>query len=435
MGAGDCPGMSRRRPSFATYVARRWRVLGLVAVLLLGSLLVLGITDRGHEPLWSARTGPIDRAAVSPDGSAVYALIREGGNLTRLEARDGASGGLLWESALHAPRALLAAGSEGVAVATDFPLAFLTAYGVDGSVRYQVPLEGNPRALAVEGARLALALQAPGNPVLVFEGDRLARTHTFGSFVKAIDLRAGRLAAGTGEGEVALFHENGTAAYNASLPMSVRSLQMTRDGLSFLVGGSSLAAGDLSGVLAFVDTGRREPLLWTAPAPGSVGLVGLDDAGLWALSVEEAPPYHSLRVREAATGEPRWMLPVEGFVARDDSGSSGGAALSPDGRAIVVGTLRGDVQALRVQDGRARWSFLAEGTTQVAFARDAPGLVLANGRLVTGGPYASAFLFSVDAEPLASRLPVLAAVLAAVAVLAAASIVGVGYWRVVRRAS
>jgi outer membrane protein assembly factor BamB len=263
----------------------------------------------------------------------------------------------------------------------------------------------------------------------------VVRTHTFGSFVKALDLRSGRLAAGTGDGEAVLFHPNGTVAFNASLPMSVRSLQLSRDGDAFLVGGSSLAAGDLSGALAFVDTTRREPLLWVAPARGSVGLVGLDDAGLWALSVEESPPHHSLRVLEAATGTARWTRPMDGFVARDDSGSSGGAALAPDGRHVVVGTLRGDLLALRISDGRARWSFHAEGTTQVAFARDAPDLVLSNGRLVTGGAYSTAFLFSADQEPLASRLPVLAAALVVLALLAAGGIVGIGYWRAVRRAS
>lgn len=426
--------MARRRPSFATYVARRWRVVGLLAVLLLGSLLVLAITDRGHEPLWTTRTGPIDSAAISPDGSTVYALIREGDNLTRLEARRGGSGSLLWESPMHATRALLAAGDDGVAVATDFPFAFLTAYGVDGSVRVQVPLEGNPRALAVEGGRLAIALQAPGNPVLVFEEGRVARTHLFPSFVKAIDLRSGRLAAGTGDGGVLLFHENGTAAYNASLPMGVRSLQLSRDGTALLVGGSSLTPGDLTGALAFVDLTRREPLLWVAPAPGSVGLVGMDDAGLWALSVEEAPPNHRLRMLEAATGTQRWSREVDGFVVRDDAGASGGAALSPDGRHVVVGTWRGDLQVLRVTDGRARWTFQAEGMTQASFAREAPEQVLANGRLAPGGAYATMFLFSTDHEPLWSRLPVLAILLVLAALAAAASIVGVGYWRVLRRA-
>jgi hypothetical protein len=75
---------------------------------------------------------------------------------------------------MHATRALLRAGEEGVAVATDFPLAFLTFYGRDGAPRYQMALEGNPHAMALEEDRLALALNAPGNPILVLEGGVVA---------------------------------------------------------------------------------------------------------------------------------------------------------------------------------------------------------------------------------------------------------------------
>lgn len=429
---GACPCVPRRRPTFPAYAARRWRVLGLLGVLLLGSLLVLAITDRGHEPRWVARTGAIDSAAVSPDGQAVYALIREEGNVTRLEARRGATGALLWESPLRAPRALLAAGDGGVALATDFPFAFLTVFGVDGSIRSVVPLEGNPRALRVEDDRVAIALQAPGNPVLVFEGGVLLRTHGFDSFVKAIDLRAGRLAAGTGDGHVALFEANGTALLDASLGMSVRSLALSRDGGALLVGGYGLATGDLSGSVAFLDATERPPLRWQRPASAGVGLVGLDDGALWAMAVEESPPRYRLRMMEAATGQTRWTRDVDGYVARDDAGSEGGASLSPDGRAVAVATLRGDLEVLSVAEGAGRWSFRAEGATQASFARDRPDLLLATGRLVPTGAYSQAMLFSVSAEPVSGRLPVLTLLLSAAAAGAGAAILGVGYWRVRR---
>lgn len=422
--------MPRRRPTLASYAARRWRSLGLLLVLLLGSLLVLAVTDRGHEPLWTARTGVIDSAAVAPDGSAVYTLIREDGNVTRLEARRGETGTLLWESRLHAPRALLAAGEGGVALATDFPFAFLTVYGEDGSLRYQAPLQGNPRALRMEGDRVAIALQAPGNPVLVLEDGNLARTLRFGSFVKAIDLRSGHLAAGTGDGEVALFAPNGTALVNVSLNLSVRSLQLSRDGTMLLVGGYGLAPGALGGSLALLDAATQPPLRWTQAVTAGVGYVDLDDNGVWAMAVEESPPRYRLRVYEAATGASRWVREVDGNVAGDDSGSVGGASLSPDGRSVVVASLRGDLRVLRTSDAAQRWTFEVEGVTQATFARDAPDLVFATGRLVPTGAYSTnAFLFSVASEPLQGHMPILSLLLAAATALAAAAIVGLGYWR------
>lgn len=421
--------MARRRPSFSTYAARRWRVVGLLAVLLAGSLLVLATIDRGHEPGWTARTGAVDSAAVSPDGATVYALLREGDLITRLEARRGESGALLWESPMDASRALLAADGQGVAVATDFPFAFLTVYAVNGSVRFQVPLEGNPRAMAMEEGRVAIALMAPGNPVLLFENGRLARSHGFTSFVKALDLRDGRLAVGAGDGELVLFERNGTLLHNSSLPMSVRSLRLNEDASVLLVGGAALLPGDLSGSYALIDVTLKPPLRWTRHAAVSVGLVGLDDAGVWAMVVEESPPNYRIRVLEAATGAERWTREMDGYVARDDPGRLGGAAISPDGRHVVAGTLRGDLLSLRVHDGRERWRFDGEGVNQVEFPRDAPGRALAAGRLVPAGPHATLLLFSMDTEPFAGRLPLLALVLTLAAFLIAALVLGVGYHR------
>lgn len=425
--------MARRRPTFATYAARRWRVLGILAVLLAGSMLVLAVTDRGHEPVWSARTGPVDSTAASPDGSTIYALIREGDNLTRLEARRGGTGSLLWDSPLHAPRALLAAGAEGVAVATDFPLAFLTVYGVDGSIDFAVPLEGNPRDLDMDGDRVAIALQAPGNPLLVFERGQLLQSHSFASFVTGISLRQDRLAAGAGDGQVAVFAPNGTALFNASLPLSVRSLQLTRDGQTLLLGGYGPLPGDLSGALVLIDVDAREPIRWSRSTGVGVGLVAIDDNGLWAMAVEETPPDHRLLMFEAASGALKWTHPLVGSISRDDSGSTGGAALSPDGRSVAVATIRSDILLLRALDGRARWTFDTEGATHVAFPHEAPDTLLASGRLVSTSPYSTLLLrFSVTEEPFAGRLPLLAFLLVTATLLAAAAILAVGYWRVRR---
>lgn len=425
--------MARRRPTFATYAARRWRVLGILGVLLAGSMLVLAMTDRGHEPWWNVRTGPVDSTAASPDGSTVYALIREDKDLARLEARRGGTGSLLWESPLHAPRALLAASADGVAVATDFPLAFLTVYGVDGSVRFQVPLEGNPRDMDMERGRVALALQAPGNPLLVFEDGRVVQSHSFASFVTGVSLRNGRLAAGAGDGAVAVFAQNGTMLFNASLPISVRSLQMTRAGDMLLLGGYGLLPGDLSGALVLIDVDARQPIRWTRSTGVGVGLVAIDDNGLWAMAVEETPPDHRLLMFEAASGALKWTRPLAGSIARDDSGGTGGAALSPDGRTVAVATLRSDLVLLRALDGRPRWTFDTEGATHVAFPHDDPDTLLASGRLVTTSPSSTLLLrFSVHEEPFTGRLPLIAILLASTTLVAAGAILGVGYWRVRR---
>lgn len=424
--------MARRRPSFRTYVRRRWRAVGLLLVLFAGSLLVLLVTDRGHDPLWEARSGPVDQAAVSPDGSAVYSLVRTNGNITRLEAREGASGRLLWQSSLNATRALMRAADDGVAVANDFPFAFLTYYASDGSIRFQLALEGNPRAMAAEGGRLALALQAPGNPVLVYEAGKLVRTHRFGTFVDAIDLRSGILAAGTGDGEVGVWLPNGTRVLNLSFPFTVKSLHLSRDGTALALGGFSLTPGNLSGAVAFVDLAAGAPLRWTYPTALGVSYVAIDDAGVYAMAVEDTPPRYHVRVFDTATGTARWTHEVPGYVAADDAGATGGAALAPDGSLAVVGTLDGGMRAANVADGSPAWEFSGDGTTQVLFARDRPDLLVANGRLTPNGPLEGTVLFSTRVEPFLGRLPAMTATIAALTLGAGAVVVGGGYWLVRR---
>lgn len=408
---------------------RRWRAVGAIAVLLTGALLVLGITDRGHDPAWETRTGVIDQLDVAPDGSRVYVLLRDGDTLTRLEARSGETGDLVWESPLTAPRALLRAADDGVVVATDFPLAFLTHFGSDGSVRMQVPLEGNPRALATDGPRIALALQAPGNPVLVFEAGGLARSHSAPTFVTGFDARGDRIALGGSGGELLVFDANGREVHNATLAMGVRSLRLSADGQSVAVGGAGRAAGDLTGRVAFVDLASASPLAWARQTPSSVGLVDVDLAGLAVLAIEESPPRATLRVFEGATGEQRWERALGGNVARDDAGSYGGAELSPDGRSVAVASLRGHVRLLDAASGLDRWSFRASGASVVAFADDEPDTFVAATRLVQSRPYDTLVVFSTLEEPPLSRAPLLAVGLAALALGTLAAVVGLGFWR------
>lgn len=424
--------MARRRPTFPAYARRRWRFLGLVLVLLSGSLLVLAITDRGHDPLWTARGAGIEAVDVAPDGSVVYTLVSEEANISRLEARSGRDGDLLWESPFNATRALLRAGPDGVAVATDFPLAFLTVFRDDGSVSFQVPLEGNPRAMAIEGRRLALALQAPGNPVLVFEDGRLNRTHVLDSFVNTLDLRAGRLAVGTGAGQVKLFADNGTELFNASLPAAVRSLRLSGDGATLAAGGFSLAPGNLGGHVAFFDATRADPLVWTAETAVGIGLVDLDRAGVEIMAVEESPPSSTVLLFDTATGVRRFAYRVDGNIARDDAGAFGGAALSPDGRTLVVATLRGGVDAYTVPDGEPRWSYGSQGSSILVFAAAENDLLVANGRLVKTGGLDTLFLFSTEREPLLGSATLLAVGLVGLALAVGVLVLSVGYWRVRR---
>lgn len=421
--------MPRRRPTFTGYARRRWRFLGILLVLLAGSLLVLAITDRGHDPLWMARDGRVELLDAAPDGSVVYTLVREEGNLSRLAARSGSDGKLLWESPLNASRAVMRAGPDGVAVATDFPLAFLTVFREDGAVSFQVPLEGNPRALAVEQGRVALALQAPRNPVLVFDDGRLARTHTFDSFVNTLDLRGGRLAAGTGEGQVGLFADNGTLLLDVALPASVRSVRLTGDGAAIAVGGVSLSPGDLSGLVAYLEAGRDEPVVWSAKTSVAVGLVDIDRAGVEIMAVEESPPASTILLFETATGVRRFAYRMEGNVARDDAGAFGGAALSPDGRTLVVATLNGPVDAYAIPDGTLRWSYQLEGASALTFASGENDLLVANGRITRNGGLDAVLLFSTRAEPLLGSAPTLALALVAASIAAGATVLGVGYWR------
>lgn len=414
--------MSRRRLTLSNYVRRRWRYVGAIVVLLLGGLLVLAVTDRGHDPLWQVAPGEIAQTAVSPDGGMVYALVREGDNIARLVAYDGEDGSDRWESTMNASRAVLAAGPDGVAVATDFPLAFLTVYGADGSIRWHFPLEGNPIAMVMEEDRLALALVAPArsNPVLLFEGAHLSRTLTHPSQVVALDMAAGLVATGGLQGELVVHGIDGREVVNLSLGMSPRSIRLADDGTGVLFGGHGLppAAG---GHVAFVDIMPDPSVRWEARTPVGVGLVDLDRAGLRALAIEESPPKATLHVYDASKGATLWARVVDGSV--------GGAALSPDADRVAVGTVRGNVQLFDAADGDELWRFRAAGAALMDFADDDPQRLLVGGRLLASRPVDTLMVFSVGAEPLPRSAAVLAGSLMGLAALALLLFVSVGYWR------
>lgn len=410
---------------------RRWRAVGLVGVLLMGALLVVVVTDRGHDPEWSVRTSLVEELSFSTDGRVVYALAREGGQVARLEARSGQDGGLLWQSPLSAPRALVRAGAGEVAVATDFPRAFLTAFDEDGTARYQFPLEGNPKALGIEGGVVVLALQAKGNPVLVLEDGHVVREHRFAAVVNSLDIRGGRLAVGTAEGQLVVFDPNGARLVNASLPLAIRSVRLTADGASVVVGGSDPRSPVFAGGVALIDVAGGGTLRWTSTTSQMVGLVDVDASGQRVLAVEPAPPGR-IHMLDAADGRESWIQAVGDGIPRDDAGALGGAAISPDGAVVIVVSPLGPVRAFDARTGDPAWTYGTQGATIVSFARDAPGIFVTNGRLVQNGPYDALLLFLPGAEPTTGRLPIVAAALTLVAAFAVAVVVGVGFWRLRR---
>lgn len=421
--------MSRRRLTLAAYVRRRWRVLGAIVVLLLGALLVLAVTDRGHDPIWKAGARELDRAALAPDASAAYALLRDNGTITRLAAYGGEDGELLWQSELNATAAVLSAGRSGVAIATDFPLAFVTVYGADGSIRWLFPLEGNPIAMVYDGEYLALALNAQHNPVLLFHEDLLVRTFEHSAAVRALSVHEGLVAVGTDRGEVLVRTLSGEQVTNVTLDMSPRSLRLSLDGTALVVGGYGSSPADPRGHVAFIDVGAPEPLRWAQDTPVGVGLVDLDAAGLLALAVEESPPSATLHVFDASTGATRWTRLVSGSVTRDDAGGFGGAALSPDARRVAVATSQGNVHVFDGQTGAEAWSYRAGGANVVTFADEEPGRLAVGGRLLANRPFDSIFLFSASGEPIEQSAALLAAAFATLSAIALGAYVGIGYWR------
>lgn len=423
--------MSRRRLTLTAYVRRRWRAIGAILVLSLGSLLVVAMTDRGHDPAWMETNGAVDQATLSPDASLAYVLLREDRNITGLEARDGLTGDVRWEAPVHSERALMAAGPSFVAIATEFPRAFLTVYNADGSPRWELPLAGSPTAMAVEDTRIVLALSAPSNPVIFFEDDLLLRTYHHPSPVRAVDAEAGLVATGGLQGEVMVYRER-EVLLNATLAMGVRSLRLAQDGTSVLVGGNAIAADDPRGLVAYLDIGGDEPVRWIKQMAEGVGLVDLDASALVAMAVEDEPPEATVHVLEGATGATRWTRRLPGSVQRLDAGDEGGAAISPDGNAVGVATLRGHFLLLDAQDGRERWSYRAEGAGVVAFGDDEPRRVLVAARLLENRPYDSILLFSLKAEPFVQRAALQAAVLLAVGATMLGLVVGLGYWRAKR---
>lgn len=429
--------MARRRPDLWTYLRRRWRIAGGLVVLLLSGLLVLAIADRGHDPVWDVRAPGLDRLALSPDGEMAYLLVRgdDAGPIVRLEARRADDGEVVWRSDLRESEALIAAGDDGVALATGLPSPSLSFLGKDdGRLRWEpIPTQGTPRALRVDGDRVALALTATGNPVLLVEGGDLARVETFDDLVRTIDLKGGRLAVGTSAGDAIVLGMDGEVALRLGFPISVDAVSLASDGERLAIGGIRRGAGDLRGAVAVLDVDADRPLRWMHNTSAGVGLVDIARDGARALVVEQsASPGYALRVYDAETGVQEWAVTADGPVGRDDAGAFGGAALAPDGGSVVYATPLGDLRAYSLPDGALAWSYRAEGSTVVLFAQHDPSRVLATARLVASGPIDAILMFTPEREPLGASLPVLALAVTLATLALGTAILGVGFWRVRR---
>lgn len=425
--------MSRRRPTLRHYLRRRWRTAGFLVVLFLGALLLLAVTDRGHDPLWEVRAPLVHQFALSPAGDIVYVLVKddENGPIVRLEARDGRTGGILWKTEMDETRALIAADDEGVALATDFPEALATFYDTDGSLRWQKAIEGgSPRALVTEDARVAIALQASAgeDQVIVVEDGRIVRAPSFDGFVNALDLRAGHLAVGTSAGELVLFEPRGRLLHTARLDLDILSVRLAGNAQTLMAGGYARGDTNSSGGVAFVDFSVKDVVQWTQETAAGIGLVDISADGSRAIAIEESGARHSLHAYATRDANETWAKLLAGIVGRDAAGH-GGAAISPAGDTVVVGTLKEGLRVFDGETGDALWTYDSDGTTLVAFRQALPPQFVANARLVQNGPLEALLLFSPAREPVSATFAAGAVVAGMVIVGAGLILLGVGYWR------
>jgi hypothetical protein len=402
--------MARRRGlNFRTYARRRWRTTGLVLLAMAGTLLYQAVTDKGHEPLWTRRDGDVAALAVSATGDTVYTAIKQAGTVRAVRAID-ADGRLRWFHEINSSGILIAAGRGWVAIATPFPGAQLTAWREqDGALLYREFLQGNPRSLAANGDHLALALQGPKNPLLVFTNLTPTATLNFRSFVIGLAVSPqGRVAAGTSGGDL-LVWEAGRERLNTSRPFRIQSVRLSDDGSKLLMGGFSIVEADLSGAAEFFDLDDPVPGVpkWSFPTTLGVGTVGLSRDGSRAIAVEERTPRNIVYFFDTRLTKPLGHFSAPGVTARAESSDTGGVALSPKGDAIAVSAITGGGVTLvrTAPELKAAWTYVSEGGTLVAFASGNRERFVANAREAQDHPYDATLLFDVASEPLTKSFP------------------------------
>lgn len=426
------PPMARRRGmTFRAYARRRWRAVGLTVVAMVATVLLLALLDRGHEPLWREAPGDVALVAASPDGRIVLAAREHDGRLVGVEGYDARSGHRLWarDVNLSAP-ATVAAGAGWFALATPFPEARLVAYhAIGGNVLHDEFLGAEPRGVAADGDRLALALRS--GLILVYDGFQLVREHRTPPLVSAIDAAGGRIAAATAQGNLLVLSDEGVLV-NATRPVQVQSVRLSADGTRLVLGGRTLAEGDLSGALEYFDLTARTAAVpaWSTTLRARASFTALSDDGRYVAAVQETATRYTIAYWDAVAGaQPRWAVQVDGAIYRGNAGATGGAALSPSGRYVVFAPdLGGDVQVVDGWNNAFRWSYRAEGATSVAFVGSGERFA-SNARLVPNQGYDALLLFDVEREPLYARFPSFALALAALeGLVGAAGLAGAYAW-------
>ncbi|MHB8605138.1 MAG: outer membrane protein assembly factor BamB family protein [Thermoplasmatota archaeon] len=426
--------MTRRRGAgFRGYAARHWRVPALTVIVMTGTFLFLTISDHGHEPLWSASLPEVADATMSPDASITFVLEGNDARVHAISARDDA-GRFLWSHALNATQPVgLAAGEGWVAALTPKIPAHLYAWEArTGHPLASAFIEGTPGPLAGDGSLLALTTTVQGNDsVRAYDAFNASPPIPVPPLAQSLDVRANRIAVGTQGGRV-LVYEGGRELFNATVPYKIQSVRLSADGRRLFVGGGSLREGDFSGGVAFLDLGAAGAprAQWTFDTLFRVGLVELSADGERALAVIESPPAYQLVAFDTRAPTPLWTAVADGTVSHPDTGTRGGASLSPDGAlAVLAAREDGPIRALDAKTGAEKWRFDAHGATVVAFPSRVADEFAANARAVAGEPYREAMVFSATREPFVHDLALITPTMLGVELAVGVVVLGVGYQR------
>ncbi len=402
-------------------------------VTMAATLFLFTLLDRGHEPLWRDEPGDVSQVAVTPGGRTVLAVIGNASEVRGFVGYDGSTGDRLWtrDVRLSAP-VLVAAGSDWFAVASPFPEPRLVGFQArGGNVLHDEGLAGEPRGVAADGDRLVVALRT--GLVVAYDAFQVAREHRLSPHIAAVDAAGGRVALATAQGIVTVVDDHGLVM-NATRPIEAHGLRLSADGARLAVAGRADDAVGIAGRVELFDLASRDPASprWTADAPAPVSFVAISADGRRVIAAAETPPAYTVLAWDANRGgPPRWAVAADGAIARGDSGGTGGAALTPDGRFLAFATTLGeDVTVVDADTGAFRWSFETEGSTSIAVAETGDGpLVVANARLAANEPLDAVLRFDVDREPLWARFPLFPLLLAFVeGALGVGGLVGAYAW-------
>ncbi len=383
--------------------SERWRSLGLLLVLLAGTVLVTLMVDRGHDPVSQVEAGDVEALQLPASGDPVIVLQRGDPTYT-LAAVDPEDGAILWDVLLPGPPTDWALSGDVLALALPHPReeALLLDVGT-GHLVEQVQPGGVARRVAISPTHLAVAVQSSGNPVILYDrtgmqAEEVGRFHHRG-LVLQVALNGDVLATGTRAGEATVVDADGpTTRLNSSVPYIVQGLALSSGGEHLLLGGRAFSDTGHGMVEAYHVPGDDPPRrLWGVGDPSTppVGLVEMNRNGSRAVATLEVPgDYRILAIED---GEVTAQATVGGLVTRGQVGR--GLALSPDSQWVAAATLEGDVILRSMPTLEREWTWEASGATSVDFADANQELFAVNARLAPGGSFDTVSTFDVDNEP------------------------------------